>query len=89
MIIACRKLTRQALAEQIGADGRSLLTAIWSPEAPAWLRKVPAIRTMHRAWLQQYYAAAAEEPTRWRVSPDWHAPEVIHTALADKGPLAR
>jgi len=45
---------RQALAEQIGAEGRTLLTALWSPEAPAWLCEVPAVRTLHRVWLQQH-----------------------------------
>ncbi len=135
---------RVALAEQIGADGRTLLSAVWSPEAPAWLREVPAVRILHRVWLQQYYAVEDVEPMRWRVSadlppaarmintpydvdarysmkrtttwtgykvhltetcdedtpnlithvltseattPDWHAPEVIHTALADKALL--
>jgi transposase len=57
---------RQALAEQMGADGRTLLTALWSP----WLREVPAVRLLHQVWLQQYYAVAPEEPMHWRVSAD-------------------
>jgi len=61
---------RVALAEQIGADGRTLLTALWSPEAPDWLREVPAVRTLHRIWLQQYHAVDPEAPMRWRASAD-------------------
>src|SRR5207249_4070475 len=34
---------RTALAEQIGADGRRLLAAIYAADAPAWLREVPAV----------------------------------------------
>ena len=132
---------RQALAEQIGADGRALLMAIYDPTAPSWLREVPAIRTLHQVWLQQYYAVADDQPMRWRAwadippaaqfintpydveahysvkrttawtgykvhltetcdddrphlithvettaatMPDWHAPAIIHTALAQK-----
>lgn len=35
------KDARTVLAEQIGADGRQLLAAIYDPTAPAWLREVP------------------------------------------------
>ncbi|MDD1444275.1 transposase [Dolichospermum sp. ST_sed3] len=38
---------RDALADQIGADGLVLLNAIWDVAAPVWLREVPAIRTLH------------------------------------------
>ncbi len=54
---------RTALAEQIGADGRRLLEAIYAAEAPAWFREVPAVETLRRAWVQQFYAG---EPIRWR-----------------------
>jgi transposase len=45
---------RQAYAELIGADGRTLLNAIYAPAAPAWLREVPAVRTLRQVWLQNY-----------------------------------
>src|SRR3954452_4348366 len=32
---------REALAAQVGADGRQLLQAVPAPDAPAWLRAVP------------------------------------------------
>jgi len=58
---------RAALAEQIGADGRRLLTTIFESDEVAWLRRAPAIETLRRVWLQQFYA---DEPIRWRDTKD-------------------
>jgi len=49
---------RQALTEQIGADGWALLTAIRSAEAPAWLAEVPAVEILRRVWVQQFWMDA-------------------------------
>jgi len=49
---------RTALAEQIGADGRELLAAVSAAGAPAWLRDVPVVETLRRAWVQQVHATA-------------------------------
>ena len=46
---------RQALTEQIGADGWALLSAIRSAEAPAWLAEVPAVEILRRVWVQQFW----------------------------------
>ena len=46
---------RRALAEAIGADGFRLLGAVYAVDAPAWLRAVPAVETLRRVWLQEYY----------------------------------
>ncbi len=62
------KAARQALAETIGADGFGLLKAIYAPEAPTWLREVPAVNTLRRVWIQQYYGPT--EPIRWRSAED-------------------
>jgi transposase len=43
-----------ALAGTIGADGRHLLTAIYGPTAPAWLREIPLVQTLRRVWLQYF-----------------------------------
>ena len=132
---------RQALAEQLGSDGRALLTAVYAATTPAWLREIPAVRTLRQVWLQQYYAVASDAPMQWRVwadippaaqfintpydveahysgkrttawtgykvhltetcdedaphlithvetsaatAPEWHAPAIIHAALAEK-----
>jgi transposase len=58
---------RTTLAEQIGADGRRLLAAVYAADAPAWLREVPAMETLRRAWVQQFHAG---EPLRWRDAKD-------------------
>jgi transposase len=56
---------RDALADQIGADGLFLLNAIWDPATPVWLREVPAIRALHAVWIQNF-TWAAEDQLRWR-----------------------
>jgi len=52
-----RNLTEQKnLAEQIGEDGMQLLTWVYNtPEAYTWLRHIPAIDTLRRLWVQQYW----------------------------------
>ncbi|HEX6737933.1 MAG TPA: IS1182 family transposase [Vicinamibacteria bacterium] len=79
---------RQALAAQIGADGRALLRAVYAPGAPAWLRELPAVEALRRIWVQQYHAPDQAGAVRWRddrdrppgarriVSP--HDPEARH-----------
>ncbi|MFF4301146.1 hypothetical protein [Streptomyces sp. NPDC001601] len=36
-------------AEQVGRDGFTILEAVWAPQAPAWLREVPAVQVLRRA----------------------------------------
>ncbi len=49
------KEKRLARALAVGADGDTLLSAIYVEGAPAWLREVPAVETLRRVWIQQYY----------------------------------
>jgi len=49
------KEERQVHAELVGADGDLLLSAITASDAPLWLREVPAVETLRRVWMQQYY----------------------------------
>lgn len=49
------KERRQARAQAIGKDGHTLLATIYSDDAPNWLREVPAVETLRRVWVQQYY----------------------------------
>jgi transposase len=56
---------RDACAEVIGSDGLVLLLSICTPEAPAWLREVPAARRLHRVWIQNY-TWREENQLRWR-----------------------
>jgi transposase len=43
------------LAEQIGHDGWQLLRQVWAASAPNHLRRVPAVETLRRVWVQNYY----------------------------------
>jgi transposase len=61
--IPSKQEERQALAEAIGADGARLLDAIYAADAPYWLREVPAVKTLRRVWVQNYYRA--EDGIRW------------------------
>jgi transposase len=45
---------RQALAEVIGADGNTLLRAVYSAEAPPSLRTLPAVEALRQLWVQNY-----------------------------------
>ena len=64
------KAERQQLAAQIGADGRTLLTHLSASKSPAWLRKIDAVRILHRVWLEQYMAVAPDVPMQWRETKD-------------------
>jgi transposase len=64
------KPARDARAEQIGADGRQLLSAIYDAATPAWLREIPAVQTLRQGWLQQFYATPHDQPVRWRRADD-------------------
>jgi transposase len=80
---------REALATTIGADGFALLTAVWAPEAPFWLRQVPAVETLRQVWLQQYARepAPAGERVRWRT--DEERPPAPQRILSPYDPDAR
>jgi transposase len=45
---------RTAFAQTIGRDGAQLLQALYAPEAPPWLREVPAVQTLRQVWLEQF-----------------------------------
>jgi len=45
---------RQAFAEVIGADGASLLSAIYDAAAPNFLREIPAVEILRWVWIQNY-----------------------------------
>jgi transposase len=45
---------RHAYAEVIGADGASLLHAIYDAAAPGFLREIPAVEILRQVWIQNY-----------------------------------
>lgn len=58
------KQAREAYAILIGQDGATLLNALYAQAAPAWLREVPAVQTLRRVWVQNFYWEEGE--LRWR-----------------------
>ncbi len=56
---------RLTLAEQIGEDGQNLLTAVFDPLTPIWLRELPAIQVLRRIWVQNYFFEENGQ-LRWR-----------------------
>ncbi|MGW3829401.1 IS1182 family transposase [Streptomyces sp. NPDC005071] len=59
---------RQEWAEQVGRDGFTILEAVHAPRAPAWLREIPAVQVLRKAWVQQYHRDG--EGVRWREGKD-------------------
>ena len=62
------KEAQRELADQIGRDGAGLLEAIYSADAPAWLREVPAVEMVRRVWVQNYLQT--EDGVRFRTAED-------------------
>jgi len=58
---------RDKLALQMGQDGRQLMRWAYAPEAPEMVQKDPAMETLRRVWVQQYYIQ--DEDIFWR-KPD-------------------
>ncbi|OEJ23584.1 hypothetical protein AR457_32700 [Streptomyces agglomeratus] len=46
---------RDSWLRQVGEDGFHLLTATWRPDAPDWLRRIPALQILRQVWVQQYH----------------------------------
>ncbi len=55
--------------ECVGETRRHALNVL-ATAAPAWLREIPAVQTLRRVWLQQFYATPADQPMRWRSAAD-------------------
>lgn len=82
---------RRAHAEQIGCDGHRLLAALTAPNAPAWLRQIPAVEVLRQVWVQNFCLAPATEPTtatpgqaeprvRWRTREEGLPPSLLMVA---------
>ncbi len=57
---------RLAFVEGIGQDGTVLLTSLFDPTAPEWLRHVPAVEILRKVWVQNYQWI--DDTVRWRSS---------------------
>lgn len=58
------KSKREEQAILYGEDGFRLLKAIFVDASPAWLRQIPAVETLRRVWVQQYYYC--DDKIYWR-----------------------
>ncbi|WP_442818493.1 IS1182 family transposase [Streptomyces sp. NBC_01320] len=59
---------RREWAEQVGQDGFTVLDTVDAPGAPTWLREVPAVQVLRRAWGEQYHRDG--KGVRWREGRD-------------------
>jgi transposase len=48
------KAKRADLAVRYGRDGYHLLRQVHGPDAPGWLRDLPAVQALRRIWIQQF-----------------------------------
>jgi transposase len=60
---------RRTLAETIGRDGYTLLTACVAHETPADVRHHPAVDVLRRVWLQNFWTEAAVGPVTLSATP--------------------
>lgn len=63
-----RWAARLSHAEQVGQDGMTLLQAVWSGDAPAWLRELPVVEFLRQMWVQEYQVSDGE--VGWRKPKD-------------------
>jgi transposase len=64
------KAERERLTVQFGADGRRLLTTLYDPATPRWLRELAPVQTLRQVWLQQFYAVAPGQVVQVRKKDD-------------------
>jgi len=64
-----KETEREAHAVLVGADGLSLLTALWQERALPWLRELPAVQILWQVWLQNY-TWTENDQLRWRTAYD-------------------
>ena len=65
---------RRACAEEIGRDGHALLAAIAAPDAPAWLREIPAAALLRRVWIQNFCLLPVETDAEPGAKPGVNGP---------------
>jgi transposase len=68
---------RRALAEQIGADGLSLVRALEQAGTPSELQEVKSVQLLRQVW-QQYYELR-EGQAHWRAGPQAEEEGVIRS----------
>ena len=61
---------RGAFAVRVGSDGFALLETVHQAGAPVWLRQLPAVQVLRRAWIQQYHRDSGGQGVSWREGRD-------------------
>lgn len=61
---------REVLANTIGRDGLTLMDAIYTTDSPIWLRNIPAVETLRRVWVEQFYSPNSNGLVQWRTTED-------------------
>ncbi|MFE3323776.1 hypothetical protein [Streptomyces sp. NPDC059176] len=51
---------REEMALVYDRDGFALLEAVHAPDAPAWLRELPAVQVLRTMWVQNYHRTVTE-----------------------------
>jgi transposase len=54
---------REEMALVYGRDGFALLEALHAPDAPTWLRELPAVQVLRTMWVQNYHRTVTEAGT--------------------------
>jgi transposase len=72
---------REALAQQVGADGYQLLAWVQTADTSMGLSDIPALEALRQIWLQQYYRCTVPglEALRWRTG-DEQPPAAVRIA---------
>ena len=80
---------RWAFAEMVGRDSDALLKVLTAPDAPSWLREVPAVEVLRRVWVQTFcwMNDEADPPVsgkppalRWRTEAEGFPPSTLMIA---------
>jgi len=68
-LLSRKNASAQVLADQIGADGHKLMTAIGDDPVASWMNTLPEVEVLRLVWDQQYTATSTkdtgETPTEW------------------------
>ena len=61
-LLSRKNASAQALADQIGADGRKLLEAIDADPVASWMNTLPEVEILRLVWEQQYTTTPSGRP---------------------------
>lgn len=68
---------RKQYANQVGADGWTLLHALDAASTADWMKTLPAVTTLRTIWEQQF--ESLDQGGQWRVEPALPAAQLINS----------